>query len=302
MTSDKNASTEPRVAVVTGASSGIGKAAAKSLASRGWRVIGLGRHPDRTAAAAKEIRAAVANAQVEMIQVDLSLVAEAARAAREIASRTQCIDVLLNNAGGVNKELVFTSEGIEATFASNHLGHFVLTTHLLPLLLAAAARSRSNSTGPSATRIISVSSTGHERSPGIDWSDVQRPRNFTTGGAYTQAKLANILFTRALAKRLAPDGIVAHAMHPGVVLDSNFVNHADDSMQRYMATLNDVAVTPDAAADTLVWLATAPEPGRTTGGYYHRRAAVPASAAAQDDAAADRLWHESEAIVDRIKG
>jgi len=180
----------------------------------------------------------------------------------------------------------------------------VLTTRLLPLLRAAAASAGPNSTGHNSTergstRIISVSSSGHERSPGLDWSDLQRPRNFTTGGAYTNAKLANILFTRVLAKRLAPDGIVAHAMHPGVV-DSNFVSHADESMQRYMATLKDVSVTPAAGADTLVWLATAAEPGRVTGGYYHQRAAVPASAAAQDDAAADRLWRESEAIVARI--
>lgn len=286
---------QTRVAVVTGASSGIGKAAAHALANQGWRVIGLGRDAQRTAAAQQEIRAVAApGAQVDMIRADLSLMAEAARAAREIATRTERVDVLLNNAGGVNKELVLTAEGLESTFAGNHLGHFLLTTRLLPQLRAAAAAS-----SPGATRIISVSSSGHERSPGLDWNDLQLLGNFSTGGAYTNAKLANILFTRALAKRLASDGIVAHAMHPGVV-DSNFVNHADDSMQRYMRTLKDVSVTPAAGADTLVWLATAAEPGRTTGGYYHQRAAVPASAAAQDDVAADRLWRESEAIVARI--
>ena len=133
----------------------------------------------------------------------------------------------------------------------------------------------------------------------MDWDDIQRIRNFTPGGAYTNAKLANVLFTRALAKRLAGDGIVAHAMEPGVVLASNFVSHADDAMQRYMATLTDRAVSPEEAAATLVWLATAPEAGEASGGYYYQCKPAPISAAAQDDAAAERLWIESEALVRR---
>jgi NAD(P)-dependent dehydrogenase (short-subunit alcohol dehydrogenase family) len=282
---------KPRIAVITGASSGIGKAAAQALAQQGWRVIGLGRDLARTQAATAEIRAAAPNAQVDMIRADLSLMKEAARAAREIATITDRIDVLLNNAGGVNKEKVITAEGLEATFASNHLGHFVLTTHVLPLLRAAAGTAT-----PGATRIVNVSSSGHERSPGLDWSDLQTMHNFTTGGAYCNVKLANILFTRALAKRLAPNGIVAHAMHPGIV-DSNFASHADAFMQNYMTSLKNVSLTPDQAADTLVWLATATEPGQTTAGYYHKRALVAASAAAQDDAAAERLWSESEALI-----
>jgi NAD(P)-dependent dehydrogenase (short-subunit alcohol dehydrogenase family) len=264
------------------------------LAAQGWQVIGIGRDPHRIAAAKAEIRAAAPDANVTMLRADLSLMAEAMRAANEIASQTKRIDVLLNNAGGVRSQLELTAEGVESTFASNHLGHFVLTTRLLPLLRAAATQST-----PGATRIVSVSSSGHERSPGLNWDDLQSLRNFTTGGAYTNAKLANILFTRSLAKRLAADGIVAHAMHPGVV-DSNFASHADDAIQRQMASLKDVSITPAAAADTLVWLATAEEPGRTTGGYYHQRAAVASSLAAQDDAAAERLWKESEALVASI--
>lgn len=258
---------------------------------QGWRVIGIGRDPQRTAAAEAEIRAAVPGSRVDMVRADLSLMREAARVADEIASRTDRIDALLNNAGGVRAERVVTAEGMESTFAANHLGHFLLTNRLLPKLRAAAARS-----APGATRIVSVSSTGHERSPGLQWDDLQSLRNWTTGGAYCNAKLANILFTRTLAKRLAADGIVAHAMHPGVV-DSNFASHADESTQRYMESIKNISVTPAVAADTLVWLATAAEPGQTTGGYYHQRAALVPSAAAQDDAAADRLWRESEALL-----
>ena len=128
-----------RVAVVTGASSGIGKETAKALAAQGWRVIGIGRDPRRSAAAEEEIRAASSGGQVDMIQADLALMADAARAARDVAARTDRIDVLVNNAGGMAKCKVITSEGYEENFAGNHLGPFLLTTRLLPLLRRAAA-------------------------------------------------------------------------------------------------------------------------------------------------------------------
>ena len=281
-----------RVAVVTGASSGIGKAAAKALAMSGWRVIGVGRDAARCAAAEAELRAAAPNAQVEMIRADLSLLSQAAIAARQIEQRTDRIDVLINNAGGVGSQLVMTAEGNETTFAANHLGPFVLTLSLLPLLRRTAA------TAPAgAVRILATSSSGHRYCPGMDWDDLQRTRNFTTGGAYTSAKLANVLFTRALADRLAQDGIVAHAMEPGVVLDSNFVNHADDSMQSYMATQQPVAVSSEEAARTIVFMATDAETGRCSGAYYYERKSIDVSAAAQDKAAADRLWKESLALA-----
>ncbi|NGY04002.1 SDR family NAD(P)-dependent oxidoreductase [Solimonas terrae] len=286
--------TRVAVAVVTGASSGIGKSVAKALVMRGWRVIGVGRDAARCAAAAAELRALTADAQVEMIRADLSLLSEAARAARDIAARSDRIDVLVNNAGGVGKQLVMTAEGNEATFAGNHLGPFVLTRCLLPLLRKTAAVS-----APGAVRILATSSEGHRYCPGMDWDDLQHTRNFTTGGAYTSAKLANVLFTIELAKRLAGDGIVAHAMEPGVVLDSNFVNHADDSMQRYMATQDDRAVSSDDAAKTLVYLATAEEPGHGSGGYYRECQPLAAAAPALDAAAAARLWRESETLAAR---
>jgi NAD(P)-dependent dehydrogenase (short-subunit alcohol dehydrogenase family) len=285
-------SSQPRTAVVTGASSGIGKAAARGLIQQGWRVVGIGRDAGRCAAAQAEINAAIPDARFEMLRADLSLMSEAARIAQDVADRTDRVDALLNNAGGVKNSLIITREGLEATFAANHLGHFLLTTRLLPLLRAAARRTR-----PGAVRIVNVSSSGHEYSPGLDWEDLQRLKNFSTGGAYTNAKLANVLFARELARRLADDGIVAHAMHPGVVA-SNFASHADEAMRRYFATLQ--ALPPEDAADTLVWLATDPEPGRVSGGYYHQRQAVPTSAAAQDAVAAERLWIESERLLTRL--
>lgn len=283
-----------QVAVVTGASSGIGREAAKALAAAGWRVIGLGRDPQRSADALAEIRAAAAGeAEADMILADLSLMADAARAAREVAALTDRVDVLINNAGGTPSERVVTAEGNEATFASNHLGPFLLTNRLLPLLKAAATGRPAG-----AVRVVNVSSSGHFVSPGLDWSNLQLLEDFKTATAYCNAKLANILFTRALARRLAADGVISHAMHPGIVA-SNFASHGDQAMQDYFATKMDVAVTPREAADTLVWLATASEPGLTTAGYFHQRAPADLSPLAQDDEAAERLWSESAALVTR---
>lgn len=279
-----------KIAVVTGASAGIGRAAAGALLQRGWRVIGVGRDAGRCAEATAAL-SALPGADFTMIRADMALLGETARAAAEIAALAPAIDVLLNNAGGVIAERVITEEGHEATFASNHLAPFLLTRTLLPHLTAAAAQSE-----PGSVRVVAVSSTGHKHCDGIRWDDVTFAEGFVGGAAYCHAKLANILFIRELARRLAESGIVAHAMHPGVVA-SNFASHCDAPMRAYMESIAEQALTPEQAADTLVWLASAPEPGRSSGGYFHRRKAVPCSAAAQDDAAAARLWQLSEALV-----
>jgi NAD(P)-dependent dehydrogenase (short-subunit alcohol dehydrogenase family) len=278
-----------RVAVVTGASSGIGKEAAKALAAQGWRVIAIGRDPERCAAAAKEIRAASGGGQADMIQADLALMAEAARAAREIAARTDRIDVLLNNAGGMAKRKVMTREGFEENFAGNHLGPFLLTTRLLPLLRRAAADAPRGS-----VRIINTSSDASEMIKAMPWADLQSSENYSAGAAYCYGKLANVLFARGLAQRLAGDGIVAHAMHPGVV-DSNFITHADERTQAHIRTFK--SQTPAEGADTLIWLATAEEPGTSTGGYFYQRKPRAPNPVVDDAAYVDRLWVESEKLI-----
>src|SRR5262245_32110003 len=157
-----------RVAVVTGASAGIGKAAAKALVQQGWRVIGTGRNPERSKAALKEIQAHAPAARVDMVIADFSLMSETLRAAQEIRALTDRIDVLLNNAGGIRKDIEVTAEGNEATFAGDHLGPFLLTRELLPLLRAAAKRSSRGQ-----VRIVSVSSSASDLSQGLNFDDLQ---------------------------------------------------------------------------------------------------------------------------------
>jgi NAD(P)-dependent dehydrogenase (short-subunit alcohol dehydrogenase family) len=280
-----------RVVVVTGASSGIGRETAKALAAQAWRVIAIGRDPARCAAAEQEIRAAACGGKVDMICANLALMADAARAAREIATLTDRIEVLLNNAGGMAKCQVITSEGFEANFASNHLGPFLLTVRLLPLLRRAAAHAPQGS-----VRIINTSSDASEMIEGLDWNDLQMLNTFQPGIAYCRGKLANVLFARGLAKRLAGDGIVAHAMHPGTV-DSNFITHADERAQAYMRTLK--ALTAEQGADSLIWLATAEEPGKSNGGYFFQRKPRAPNPLVADVAYVDRLWEESEKLVAR---
>jgi NAD(P)-dependent dehydrogenase (short-subunit alcohol dehydrogenase family) len=273
---------DTRTAVITGASSGIGKAAAMALAAQGWHVIAHGRDAARCATAEADIRA-VATARVDMIRGDLALMSDTSRMAGEIAALTHKIDVLLANAGGMRPELVITPEGNDASFAGNHLGHFLLVQKLLPQLRAAGM-----------ARVISTTSDGHFYCNAIDWDDLQLLRTWVSGNAYCLVKLCNVLFTRELAKRGATDGIIAHAFHPGVVA-SNFTSHAVASTQAYMATL--VAQTPDVAAQPLVWLATAPEAGKTTGLYWNKGVAEAPNPIALDDSAAARLWAESEKLI-----
>jgi NAD(P)-dependent dehydrogenase (short-subunit alcohol dehydrogenase family) len=274
--------TETRTIVITGASSGIGKAAAMKLAQQGWHVIAHGRDAERSAEADADIRS-VATGRVDVIRGDLALLSETARMADEIAGLTERVDVLLNNAGGMRAEMVITPEGNDASFAGNHLGHFLLTRRLLPLLSAAGT-----------ARVINTTSDGHFYCKSIDWDDLQLIQNWVSGNSYCLVKLCNVMFTRELAKRHMEDNIITHAFHPGVVA-SNFASHAVAATQAYMATLK--AQSPEVAAQPLVWLATSAEAGELTGRYWNKTVAEDPNAIALDDAACLKLWAESEKLL-----
>jgi NAD(P)-dependent dehydrogenase (short-subunit alcohol dehydrogenase family) len=280
-----------RVAVVTGANSGIGKQVAKALARQGWRVIGTGRDADRIKAAEAEIRAAAPDAQIDILRADLSLLAEAETLADAIAARTDRVDLLVNNAGGMTDALVMTPEGLEANFAGNHLGPFVLTRRLLHLLRAAAADAPKGS-----VRIINTASDASEMIPGINLDDLQNLERFSPGLAYCTGKLANVLFARALAVRLADDNIVAHAVHPGAVA-SNFFSYAPADTQERAKGLE--KASEEEGADTIIWLATAPEGGQSSGGYWYHRAPRTPNQVVEDAAVVARFWEESEKLTNR---
>ena len=279
------------VAVVTGASSGIGFAAAKALAAQGWKVIGIGRDKARSQTAANALAEVSPEADAVMLRADFSLMADVQRIADEVLLLTDRIDVLINNAGGMTDCLEMTSEGLEANFAGNQLGPFLLTHRLLPLLRAAATNA------PAGTvRVLVTSSYSSESAHGFNLDDTQNLAQFHPGLAYSWAKLANVLFMRGLAARLAGSGIVAHAMVPGTTA-SNFFSHAPQS------TLDHVRDTPkhsaEVGADTLVWLATSEEAGRSSGGYWEKRQLRPHNPLADDKAVVDRCWDETIRLIER---
>lgn len=279
-----------KTVVVTGASSGVGRAAALRFAREGWNVVGLGRDPQRSADTLKAMRSlSRSGATIEMVTGDLSLLADTNRMADAVRDIFPAIDGLCNNAGGVRDRMIVTDEGNEATFAGNHLGHFLLTKRLMPSLRSAAGRSGQ-------ARVVNVSSEGHHQAPEFDWDDLQGTRAWVSGRNYCLAKLCNLLFTHELAKRYAAEGIIAHGMHPGEAA-TNFASHAVPEMKAYMSTLD--MISPEVASDTMFWLVASEEAGRMNDGYFFDCGSVPASPKAHDDALSARLWDESEKLLAR---
>lgn len=281
--------TENRTAVVTGASSGVGRAAAIELAGAGWNVIALGRDPGRSADALQAIRAvARPEAQIAMVTGALDSLADTARMADAVLALTDRVDALCNNAGGVRTARTMTAEGNEATFAGNHLGHFLLTRRLMPALLRAAA--------DGGARVVNVSSEGHHMAPPFDWDDLQGANAWNAGRAYCLAKLCNLLFTHELARRYGGEGVISHGMHPGEAA-TNFASHAPADMQAHMAGLT--MIPAEVGGHTLAWLASSDAAGASANGYFFDCREAAAAPRARDDADAARLWTESERLLAR---
>ncbi|MBD0320735.1 MAG: SDR family NAD(P)-dependent oxidoreductase [Gemmatimonadetes bacterium] len=268
---------EDKVCVVTGATGGFGGATARALASRGATVLLVARDAVRGGALREEIARATGNDRVRLVRADLSSQAEVRAAAAEIAAYPR-VDVLVNNAAVYTRKRSETVDGIETQWAVNHLAPFLLTRLLMDRLRAAGA-----------ARVVNVSSEAH-RGARIPWADMQMRQRYFGWGAYGVTKLANILFTRELARR--ETGIVAHALHPGVVA-TELLMRGFPPIRLFRRFLK----TPEQGASTSIFLATSPEAARSTGKYWiDARPANPAPAALDDDAAR-RLWEWSEGVA-----
>ena len=271
--------------LVTGGTGGIGKATAIGLAPLGARVGITGRDQARTAAAAAGIRAAAPNAAVDAFAADMSAQAGVRRLAAQVLDAYPRLDVLVNNVGGFWAHRHLTVDGMERTFALNHLAPFLLTSLLLDRLTASAP-----------ARVVTVSSAAHA-SGRIDFEDLQGERNYSGQRAYAQSKLANVMFTFELARRVDGTGVTATVLHPGVVRTS----FGAEDQAAYFALMARVArlfmKTPAQGAVTPVYLASSPEVEGITGRYFANRRPKTASKAAYDTAAAARLRQVSAGLA-----
>ncbi|MCX8230625.1 MAG: SDR family oxidoreductase [Alphaproteobacteria bacterium] len=275
-----------KTVLVTGATDGIGKETARRLAERGARVFIAGRNAEKGAAAVRDIATNTGTDQAEFLQADLSVQADVRGLAKAVKQRTNRLDVLVNNAGVIMFRREETRDGIEMTFGLNHLNYFLLTHELLDLLKASAP-----------ARIVSVASIAHRRAM-LDFNDLQLSRGFGAWKAYSRSKLANIMFTYALARRLEGTGVTANCLHPGFV-SSHFGQNgrflARTGMALAMRFGNAISVAQ--GAQTSVYLASAPEVTSQSGLYFDEGKAVKSNHASYDRHAQEKLWDISAKMV-----
>lgn len=273
-----------KVCVVTGATSGIGQVAAEALAGHGARVFLIGRSAQRAAAAIAAIQAKHPGAQVDALVGDLSTFAEVRRLAQEIQAKIDRLDVLVNNAGGVFPRRLLSADGIEMTMALNHFSYYLLSHLLLDMLKRSAP-----------ARVVNVASDAHRFArAGVTEANFKGPKGFAGWRAYGESKLANVLFSNELARRLDGTDVTSNALHPGFVRtrffeDKGFGGRVAKAMAAWFA------LTPEDGARTTVHVATAPELEGTTGRYFEKCQEATPAPAALDEAAARRLWDLSAA-------
>ena len=274
-----------KTVVVTGATSGIGEIAAMKLAAMGARIVFLARDARRAQATLAALERVGPGRGHRFLIADLSLIAEARGVGEMIAASEPRIDALINNAGAIFSRRRVTAEGLEMTFALNHMAYFVLTQALRGRLVASAP-----------ARIVSTASAAHAGAR-LAFDDLQCARDYNGQRTYRRSKLANILFTRELARRLAGTGVIANCLHPGFVA-SRFGDEAGGWLGWAFGVAKRLAaISPERGADTLVYLASAPEAAGVSGEYFVKRKPAKPSAAARDKAAASRLWEASEEIA-----
>jgi NAD(P)-dependent dehydrogenase (short-subunit alcohol dehydrogenase family) len=269
-----------RTVLVTGGTGGIGKATALGLARLGAHIAITGRDSMRTEGAVREIRGA-GGREVDAFVADLSSRSEVRRLAGEVLGRLPRIDVLVNNVGGYWNTRHRTADGLERTFALNHLAPFLLTGLLLDRLKDSAP-----------ARVVTVASNAHKQGR-IDFDDLQGERSYSGARAYNQSKLANVLFSYELARRLAGTGVTANALHPGVVRTGFGADDPAGSQRMFVPLLRPFMKSPARGAATSIHLATAPELADVSGRYFVRSTPTRSSPRSYDEAVAARLWQIS---------
>lgn len=271
--------------VITGATNGIGLEASVQLARLGAAVTMVGRDPGRTDAAAAQARQRSGSATVTALLCDFSSQAAIRRLAAEITERHERLDVLVNNAGGVHKSRWLTEDGIEATFAVNHLGYFLLT-HLLTDLLVRNAPAR----------VVSVASVGH-RGGTLNFGDLGYERGYSIMKAYQRSKLANVLFANELARRLAGTGVTSNSLHPGSVNTNIWSGAPLWAKPIINLALRPFFISAEKGGERITQLVADPALEGVTGAYFEDGKQVPPAPLAQDADLARRLWQVSEDLV-----
>lgn len=276
-----------KVILVTGANAGIGLESARELARMGATVVMSGRNPEALATAATEVRTSTGNSRVETLVADLSVMRSVKKLADKFQEKHDRLDVLLNNAGLILGDRRVTADGYETTFAVNHLAPFLLTRELTGVLKAGAP-----------SRVVTVSSIAHRRVTGLDFDDLMCERKYEAFDAYSKSKLANILFTRALSRRLEGTWITANCLHPGVIR-TGFGRDGDVSgwLKWAIALVRPFLTGAKKGARTSIYLCSSPDVEGVTGEYFVNCAIERPMPWARDDLAAERLWDESERLV-----
>ncbi|WP_136923699.1 SDR family oxidoreductase [Polyangium aurulentum] len=281
--SGSNGSMAGKIVLITGASRGIGKATAMGLGRMGARLCLVVRDLEKGKAVAAQI-AARGNRDVEVLRADLASQADIKRVAAEFDERHDRLDVLINNAGALCSARKLTVDGIEHTFAVNHLAYFMLTCLLRDKLKASAP-----------ARIINVSSSAHARGR-IDLDDLGKERKYGGMGAYSQSKLANVLFTYELARRLAGTGVTANCLHPGVVF-TGFGGGEPGWLKLMTRLATPFMLSEEEGAETSIYLASSPEVEGVTGAYFVKSKRRQSSRLSYDAELSRKLWEASEKMT-----
>ncbi len=274
-----------KTVLVTGANSGIGKVTARELAKMGATVVMVARSRERGEQALAEVKKASQNGNVELMLADLSSQQSTRALAAQFKASHDRLDVLVNNAGAVFGSRRESVDGLEMTFALNHMGYFLLTKLLLDMLQASAP-----------ARIVNVSSNAHTVGA-VNFEDLQREKGYSAMQVYGQSKMMNILFTNELARRLEGTGVTVNSLHPGFVR-SNFGRRNNGVFGSLLMPLVQLfAISEEKGAETQIYLASSPEVEGVTGKYFDKSKPVKTHPFAQDKAAQRRLWDVSEAAL-----